>query len=65
MLLAAQFALLALRLGVFWKVAHNNCYTPFHAPSRILNPSQPFIVHIRAREFKSHEKDRTSLVKDH
>jgi hypothetical protein len=28
-----------------------------------LNPSQPFIVHIRAREFKSHEKIAHLLVK--
>jgi len=49
------------RRGPFWMVSADSCYTPSRS-CRILNPSQPFIVHMWAREFESHE-DRTSLGK--
>jgi hypothetical protein len=45
----------------FWELADNTCYTAFHARIGILNPSQPFNVHIRAREFESQGQDRTSV----
>jgi len=50
-----------LQTAAFWELADNTCYTAFHVRIGILNPSQPFNVHIRAREFESQGKDRTSL----